>query len=344
MYLHRLLEQRLREHFGNNFVVPKEWERFLEAVNNDYCTFDDEYNMLRRAYELSLQELRESENFLRVILNSIQSGVVLIDAETRRITDANEVAVELLGAAREEIIGTSCQRFLCSPEQEQCPVIEKGGEIERSEHTLTRSGGEKIAVIRSAVSLMLKNRKLVLESFINIDERKKMEEQLKYISMHDALTGLYNRACFEKEMQRLEKESVPVGIIVCDVDGLKLVNDNLGHDSGDELLVAAAKTIRESFRDGDVVARIGGDEFAVILPGSESKTVETAANRIRDAVARYNSTGPRIPLSISVGFAFSGDGKKPLVELFKEADNNMYREKFSRRESARSMMEGGTEN
>jgi len=176
-YLHRLLEQRLRRHFGNDFVVPKEWEQFLEAVSNDYCTFDDEYSMLKRAYDLSLQELHESENRLRIILNSIQSGVVLIDAETKKITDVNDVALELFGASREEVVGTPCHRFICSPDEGQCPLLEKGQEIDRSERTLTRARGEKIPVIRSVVPLMLNNRKHLLESFINIEERRKMEDQ-----------------------------------------------------------------------------------------------------------------------------------------------------------------------
>jgi len=125
-YLHRLLEQRLRRHFGNDFVVPKEWEQFLEAVSNDYCTFDDEYSMLKRAYDLSLQELHESENRLRIILNSIQSGVVLIDAETKKITDVNEVALELIGASREEVVGTPCHRFICSRMRDNARFLRRG--------------------------------------------------------------------------------------------------------------------------------------------------------------------------------------------------------------------------
>ena len=92
---------------------------------------------------------------------------------------------------------------------------------------------------------------------------------------------------------------------MCDVDGLKLVNDTLGHNRGDELLLAATDVIRGSFRQSDMVARIGGDEFAILLTNSDSTEVERAAQRIKDAIAKYNKGNPKLPLHISIGFAGS---------------------------------------
>lgn len=138
-------------------------------------------------------------------------------------------------------------------------------------------------------------------------------------------------------MKRIgDGRSDPVGIIVCDVDGLKFINDTLGHDVGDSLLVAAAGVIEESFRESDMVARIGGDEFAVLLPNSSEKVVEKAYERIRENVEWYNSTNPGISLSISIGFAVRDNKSKTMADLYKEADNNMYREKLHRSQSNRS--------
>jgi diguanylate cyclase (GGDEF)-like protein/PAS domain S-box-containing protein len=171
----------------------------------------------------------------------------------------------------------------------------------------------------------------------DITDLKLGEEKLKYLSLHDPLTGLYNRIYFEEEMSRIEKARYDrVGIVSCDVDGLKLVNDTLGHDHGDNLLVTAAKVIKECFREGDLVARIGGDEFSAILPNTTESAVENACQRIQDAVAAYNATNPELPLSISVGFAIKNGIHKNLKDVFKEADNNMYREKLYRTQSVRS--------
>ena len=141
-----------------------------------------------------------------------------------------------------------------------------------------------------------------------------------------------------RSMRRLDEgRSHPqVGIIVCDVDGLKLVNDTIGHHAGDELLLAAASVFLRSFRKGDMVARIGGDEFAVILPSSPGDVVAGACQRIRSAVEQYNANNPRLPLSISVGFGVRTEASVSMNDVFKEADNNMYLEKLHRKQSART--------
>jgi diguanylate cyclase (GGDEF)-like protein len=162
-------------------------------------------------------------------------------------------------------------------------------------------------------------------------QRKWAEEQLYYLSMHDSLTELYNRSYFEQEMSRIQEGRYQsAGIVVCDIDGLKRVNDTLGHQAGDGILKASAHVIKESFRKADVVARIGGDEFAVIIPNADNDSVSSACSRTREAISEYNSAHPDLPLSISIGYAVSKKTPFKMHELFKEADNNMYQDKVLR--------------
>lgn len=160
----------------------------------------------------------------------------------------------------------------------------------------------------------------------------------QYLSFHDRLTGLYNRAYFEEETQRISTSRFfPLSFIVFDVDGLKLINDTLGHIAGDSMLKAAANIIRQCFRQSDVIARIGGDEFAVLLPNTTQQIAEHGCLRIKSAVSQYNNEHRFfLPLSISIGLAFSKNSNDSLTDLFKEADDYMYREKLQRRQSTRS--------
>ena len=178
-----------------------------------------------------------------------------------------------------------------------------------------------------------------IETIRDITERRKTEEQLRYLTLHDSLTGLYNRTFFEEEMRRLScGRHQPVGMIICDVNGLKLVNDTLGHDLGDELLKSTAQVLRQSFRDNDTVARIGGDEFAILLPSSPLPVLENAVSRINSAMDQYNSQHPALPLSISIGLAVSSESPPDMAYLFKEADNQMYRQKLSNSRLARNAL------
>ncbi|MDR3588781.1 MAG: diguanylate cyclase [Negativicutes bacterium] len=168
-------------------------------------------------------------------------------------------------------------------------------------------------------------------------KRKQAEETSKYLGIHDILTGLYNRAFFEEEIERFKQDRyLPATVVMCDIDGLKLVNDTFGHAAGDALLVATAKVIRQIVRKGDVAARIGGDEFAIFLPRADETVAQSLAGRLRTQIETYNQQGAGVPLSVSFGYAVGHTPENSVEKLLKEADDNMYREKLHHSRSARS--------
>lgn len=167
-------------------------------------------------------------------------------------------------------------------------------------------------------------------------KRKQDEAHLQYLSFRDAITGLYNRRYFEEEMRRMDKRrNGSVGLIILDVDGLKLVNDIFGHDCGDIQLVHVAKLLTNSFRERDVIARIGGDEYAILLHDADIAALTAVCERVQKSILIGNLDN-KPPLSLSIGFAVSDDTKMPMREIFKQADNNMYREKLSGGQNGRS--------
>ena len=128
-------------------------------------------------------------------------------------------------------------------------------------------------------------------------------------------------------MKRIENESLfPAGVIMCDVDGLKLINDNLGHAAGDELIKEASAMIREA-ASGHVVARIGGDEFAVLVASADFTEVKAIATKLRTAMIQYNEGQQEFPVWISVGWAAT-DKPDSVANLLKEADRRMYEDKM----------------
>jgi diguanylate cyclase (GGDEF)-like protein/PAS domain S-box-containing protein len=165
----------------------------------------------------------------------------------------------------------------------------------------------------------------------DITVTKLAEERLRYLGTHDNLTGLYNRAYFEAEVERLARgRQFPIGVVMADVDGLKEVNDKFGHVAGDQLLQQAAKVLLDTFRAEDVIARVGGDEFAILLPGANADEVNEILKRVRASQEIFKCANHKCTLSLSLGFATARTGKG-LLKAFKIADERMYQEKFNRK-------------
>jgi diguanylate cyclase (GGDEF)-like protein len=169
-----------------------------------------------------------------------------------------------------------------------------------------------------------------------------MERNLEHISYHDALTGIYNRTYFYNRMKALSAvELRQAGLIVLDVDGLKLVNDTFGHEEGDRIICTAAQTITSCIPDQATAARIGGDEFVVLLPQADRELVEKIVACIHDRIANCNHDArvKNMPVRLSMGFALATDGKYTAPEeMLAVADKRMYREKLMQASSRHSQI------
>jgi len=156
---------------------------------------------------------------------------------------------------------------------------------------------------------------------------KEYVERIKYLSFHDALTGLYNWAYFNEKIKIIQKTGEQlITFIVADVDGLKCVNDTHGHCSGDLLLKEIANILKDNFRDEDIIARTGGDEFCIILPGAFKEEAGRIIQRIEKKCLLQSSE--RIPISISFGIAEKKTADVSIKKILREAEKSMYEKKF----------------
>ncbi|KQV44428.1 MULTISPECIES: sensor domain-containing diguanylate cyclase [unclassified Rhizobium] len=168
---------------------------------------------------------------------------------------------------------------------------------------------------------------LVQVSLTDITARKKAEAYLEYLGKHDVLTKLHNRAFYTDELNRLQRKSVrPVSIIVIDMNGLKVTNDQLGHAAGDALLRRMGEVLNEAVSQPHHAARIGGDEFAIIMPGSDDADVIAMIDNVRKLLEINNQYYSDAPISIAVGSATSASGDA-LETVVRRADLLMYRDK-----------------
>ncbi len=165
----------------------------------------------------------------------------------------------------------------------------------------------------------------------DITERKRREEELWAQTTQDSVTGLHSRAFFDAELNRLQNSRLfPISIAMMDMDGLKMVNDLRGHAAGDELLHQTGLLLRGSFRAEDILARIGGDEFAILLPETDMPVAQAIIARLNANLTGYNRSHADLPISISIGVA-TGEKGAALDDILKQADEIMYRQKPWRR-------------
>jgi diguanylate cyclase (GGDEF)-like protein/PAS domain S-box-containing protein len=167
---------------------------------------------------------------------------------------------------------------------------------------------------------------VVVESITrNIHERKELEQRLEKIGYRDNLTGLFNKNYLLKEMDLLNtKIDMPVGILVCDSDNLKSINDSLGHISGDKLIKATGQILQTVFNSEHIVSRTGGDEFVIIVKDEPFVEVELLCQKLQITIEQYNESNSNMPKEISIGLAYSETSINAMESTLNIADSNMY--------------------
>jgi diguanylate cyclase (GGDEF)-like protein/PAS domain S-box-containing protein len=291
------------------------------------------------------EQLRKSEQKYRSIFENATEGIFQTTPQGHFIS-INPAFFKIHGydSAEEMIdqISNIAQELYTNPDDREKLIkhLANQDKFDNFETDVIRKDGNKIRVSLNIHVVRDQNSEIqYLEgTCVDITEREEAQARLEYLSYRDPLTGLYNRNYFEAEMQRLQElDCITAGIIMGDFDGLKLVNDTLGNKTGDELLVAVSQALKACFRDEDVVARVGGDEFSIILPFVNERRLEEAVEQIRTEINNYNVKNPMLPLSLSLGFAFKKpDDLTSIYDLIKQADDKMYREKLTRSNSAHS--------
>ncbi|MFC7461868.1 diguanylate cyclase domain-containing protein [Hydrogenophaga defluvii] len=256
----------------------------------------------------------------------------------RKITWANAAIGNMLGVPASEMVGRESRVFYGDADgyakvgQEGYGQLADAGSY-HAQVQLKAGDGGILWVDMTGVALSNGESAWVLVDITNLKHR---ESQAQHQAMHDSLTGLANRRLFSEQMKlvRAQSERSRAGWALCflDLDGFKPVNDTFGHEAGDEVLKTVADRLRSATRTSDFAARMGGDEFALLLTGvSDAEEVKSTVQRCLDAISRpiELASGVTVTVGSSAGIAISHDGQADPHELLVAADEAMYEVKRS---------------
>ncbi len=313
----------------------------IEVVTGTLGVLNGTVSLIRDVTEKKKNEeaLKQAYWELDQIFNTAADGMWVVD-ESRTVLKANDTLLRMLGASRQEVVGRKCHEAFPCPRHgtPECSLtaIRADGKCREGEVEMRPAGQPKeMACLLTAAPFGVSDDASlsVIEDFRDVTRLKEMEEELRALSLVDGLTGLYNRRAFltlaEQQRKLADRTQKGMRLVFVDMDQMKWINDTLGHDEGDQALKAVAEILRNSARASDIAARMGGDEFVMLVTESERDSAEAIEARLRKNLETWNEReGKRYDLSLSIGSEYyEPRSQRSIGELIHGADTSMYVQK-----------------
>ena len=291
------------------------------------------------------KETRYKETLLKHIemLNNIDEAVAFIETITDEdgqqldflFLHINDAFEKLFNLKKEQVIGKKLTTFFPNHKHHEHKLKSFYNKVNYLGQEVRFEKHIDALDLYFDIKLTSPEKSYIVVTFSDITKEKQLENEVRYLSLCDPLTGLFNREYFLQELSSLkENPSSSVGLFLCDIDGLRLVNETMGYDTGDLLLRTTARILKDSFHHKSIAARIGSDEFAVLIPNSYKKLIEETIRKIKKRISKFNLTHPKALLSISRGYSLR-TWPVHINELIKEAKDNMRQAELCGRKSHR---------
>lgn len=346
----------------NKFKIMKSVD-FTKELSYNFLNKKDEFRVTAKSLDYTQKAIRsiigisnrkrmeelihlEKEHFNTTLL-SIGDGVIYTN-EKGQIILMNKVAEKLIGCQEKEILGKNIEevfRIMNEYTKETCKNLEEiifknGGIMELANYTvLINKDGKMIPIEDNAAPIINIHGKLTgaVIVFRDITEKREKQKQIEYLNYHDYMTGLYNRRYIEDAIKQMDiEENLPITLMVLDINGLKLTNESFGNAIGDRLLKVVADILKRVCHYANIIARIDGDEFCILLPNTNHDQAMSIKNRIIEETAITNFESAII--SVAVGYEVKTEGTQNIEDIIKNAENSMYKIKMNHGRFMRSQM------
>ncbi|HET6784830.1 MAG TPA: PAS domain S-box protein [Erysipelotrichaceae bacterium] len=348
-YKEKVLEQMNRHVIVSDFESPyltKDGEK-LWLLSYSFPMFDNNGNYRGyRGSDTDITEkhnvqlaLKQSEEKYRFITENTSDVIWILNLEKLMFTYISPAIYNLRGFTPDEAMAQTVEESMT---KESWDLVQK--EIERtlgifilnpnndSNNMMTiqqlhKDGSIKWIEISTRYRFNVKNEIEVIGISRDVTERKINDDEIRYLSYHDQLTGLYNRRYFEMEIERLDTlRNHPISVITIDINGLKMTNDVFGHNAGDELIKQAARTLKQACREDEIIVRLGGDEFLILLPRTNEFDCIQIINRVQDIIRKEKDN--KYLLSVSLGYGIKHSVDNQIKDIINQADQYMYQNKL----------------